>query len=627
MLPKTYDGSGTPERLTLKAGALTMMYEQGTLRYLRMGEYEVVRMIYAALRDHNWETIAPVLHDVRLKQGVDHFSLTFTSEHQHRDIDFVWHGSIVGTADNTVTFSFEGEARSTFKRNRIGFCVLHPMDLAGAPCTLEHTDGTHEQNMFPLYIAPHQPFFDLRAITHTVMDGVQVEVRMEGDTFELEDQRNWSDASYKTYCTPLVLPFPALVEAGTRISQRVTVRLLGDVPALNPEPTADSLTFDVNQAVLLPPIGLGMASHGEPLTVTQIDRLRALNLAHLRADIRADGDIGAALHDATTQARALGCGLELALHLTDDVHGQLVQVREAVNTLQAPITRWLIFKQGEKSTSRATIAAAREILASTGAVIGAGTDAFFTQLNRERPAVDLLDWVCYSINPQIHASDNATMIENLPTQAATLQSARQFSGAAKIAITPVTLKMRWSPDATAAPAPPPEGQLPPQVDPRQLSLFGAGWTLGSVKALALGGADSLTYYETVGWRGVMERESGSPLPEKFASQPHALYPMYHVFAVLGAFRNGLLSGATSSDPLRFEGVALMHHGALCVLLVNYSAETITLSLNGLSGAFDAAFLEAVHAPDGWGMSQALSLADGVMVTLPPHALLRLDART
>lgn len=28
----------------------------------------------------------------------------------------------------------------------------------------------------------------------------------EGDVFEMEDQRNWTDASYKTYCTPWGCP-------------------------------------------------------------------------------------------------------------------------------------------------------------------------------------------------------------------------------------------------------------------------------------------------------------------------------------------------------------------------------------------------------------------------------------
>ena len=114
----------------------------------------------------------------------------------------------------------DGVARSTFLRNRIGFCVLHPIhECAGAACRIEHVDGTVETTRFPQYIAPQAlvdgiihpvyPFADLRAMAHEVQPGVWADLRFEGETFEMEDQRNWTDASYKTYGTPLRLPFPA----------------------------------------------------------------------------------------------------------------------------------------------------------------------------------------------------------------------------------------------------------------------------------------------------------------------------------------------------------------------------------------------------------------------------------
>jgi len=39
-------------------------------------------------------------------------------------------------------------------------------------------------------------------------------ISFEGDVFETEDQRNWTDASFKTYCPPLRLPYPRPFEAG-----------------------------------------------------------------------------------------------------------------------------------------------------------------------------------------------------------------------------------------------------------------------------------------------------------------------------------------------------------------------------------------------------------------------------
>ena len=50
---------------------------------------------------------------------------------------------------------------------------------------------------------------------------------MEGDTFEMEDQRNWTDASYKTYVRPLALPWPYTLAKGTVIEQAVRLSVHG----------------------------------------------------------------------------------------------------------------------------------------------------------------------------------------------------------------------------------------------------------------------------------------------------------------------------------------------------------------------------------------------------------------
>ena len=65
-------------------------------------------------------------------------------------------------------------------------------------------------------------------LTHTVVAGVTAECRMEGDTFEMEDQRNWSDASYKTYVRPLALPWPYRIPAGEPVRQEIVLSVRDD---------------------------------------------------------------------------------------------------------------------------------------------------------------------------------------------------------------------------------------------------------------------------------------------------------------------------------------------------------------------------------------------------------------
>ena len=76
---------------------------------------------------------------------------------------------------------------------------------------------------FPADISPHQPAFDIAGLSWS-HDGLDIDVRFAGDVFEMEDQRNWTDASYKTYSRPLALPFPYALAAGERVVQSIDDR-------------------------------------------------------------------------------------------------------------------------------------------------------------------------------------------------------------------------------------------------------------------------------------------------------------------------------------------------------------------------------------------------------------------
>ncbi len=571
-----YDGNArpAPPAQPLRAGPLTLVLDGVDLRYIRFGDRELLRRVYVAVRDRNWDTVPATLSNVLLDTSADAFTLSFAAAHRDGPIDFTWHGTITGHADGTVTYAMDGEARDTFLKNRIGFCVLHPMACAGQPCTVTKADGAVEQAAFPRFIAPHQPFVDFQAIAHEVAPGVRVEVRLDGDVFESEDQRNWTDASFKTYSTPLRQPYPVEVPRGARIRQSFALALHhgqgahspDDAPARVTARDEDVVSFDIDPTAVhaLPRLGLGMASHGRPLGEDEVECLRALRLSHLRVDLNL-GDL--AYRDrlalATREARVLGAQLEAALFLSVDAERELDGLTEAVRAHGPDVVRWLVFHKDEKSTAGRWVRLARQALghACPGALFGGGTNAYFAELNRSRPPLDALDLVSYSINPQVHAFDNASLVETLAAQAATLESARQFCGALPLAVSPVTLRPRFNPNATGPEPAPAADQLPPQVDPRQLSLLGAGWTAGSLASLARGGAASATYYETTGWRGVLEVEEGSPLPSLFPSSPGMAFPLYHVLADVGELAGAIVVGGVSSDSLRVDGLALRDEGA------------------------------------------------------------------
>ncbi|MBA3450682.1 MAG: hypothetical protein H0T18_05665, partial [Chloroflexia bacterium] len=311
-----------PQRVDVRAGPLTAVLEGGDLRYVTVGDDPVVLRLYAAVRDRNWNTIEPRYLSYEVAHDDNGFTVTFEAEHVGGDVDFVWTGSITGTPDGVITATMDGVARKDFQRNRIGWCVLHPMAVAGEAASTETPDGTVE-GVFPVLIAPHQPFFDMQSIAHRTPGGGDVVIRFEGDLWEMEDQRNWTDASFKTYCTPLRDPYPVEVKAGTKIRQTVTIQVLGADSSLlvgkglrgeagggsrlsegPPSPAAahrqgfphagrpggeayrvPTITIGGQPAMPLPPIGLGVASHGQPLIQEEVAALRRLRLAHLRVTL------------------------------------------------------------------------------------------------------------------------------------------------------------------------------------------------------------------------------------------------------------------------------------------------------------------------------------------------------
>ena len=576
-----------PEGTQLRAGPLSMIFESGDLRYIRFGDHEILRRVYVAVRDHNWDTILPQLSNVQIEREDDAFRITYDVENkQWRRSISSGRGQSQGTQMGPSPSRWTGRHDQPSVATESASVCCTRWAVQGVPCRIEKVDGAVEESAYPISIAPQHlidgeikpvaPFNNMRAVSYEVTAGVEAEVRFEGEVFEMEDQRNWTDASYKTYGTPLSEPFPVEVPAGTKISQRITLTLKTqrELSAEKPDAATQPLTLEISSTDPrpLPRIGLGVASHGEPLNAGELERLKLLNLSHLRVDVDlTQPDYEVTLRRATDEARALGVSLELALFLTDAAAAELQAFAEVVEQVKPPIGTYLIFHQTEASTSAQWVDLARRYL--TGAKIGAGTNAYFTDLNRGRPPVDALDLVCYSINPQVHAFDNSSLKETLEAQAVTVESTRQFTDGLPIAVTPVTLLARFNPNATGPEPEPAPGELPAQVDIRQMSLFGAGWTLGSIKYLSESSASSVTYYETSGWRGVMETANGSPLPEKFRSLPGAVFPLYHILADVGEFAGGEVLVSKSSDPLKVEGIALRKNGETRIAACEFDPRT------------------------------------------------------
>jgi hypothetical protein len=566
------------EPVELEAGRLTVRYENGSIRYIKIGDVEILRMIYAAVRDPNWGTVEPVIRDEKIDKHPDSFHIHYIAEYHRNDIFFEAGYSISGSSEG-IRFTMHGSARSSFQRNRIGFCVLHPVkECAGKACMVKHPDGSHTSGVFPQYINPHQPFKNIQSMSWQPAAGIQAEIVYAGDIFEMEDQRNWSDASYKTYCTPLELPFPVLVNAGQVIEQSVELNVHGEAKADSGSAPIFSIS---HEKVPIPQLGVGASYLKKSLAASSASLLKQLKLHHYRFDINlVDEKWPSDAAREFANAAALHARAEVALHIDPSALTAFTACVKQIKAVAQQVFCFIVFNTEKKSTDGALLHRIVPVLRSAfpEASIGAGSDCFFAELNREPTPTALIDFLSFSVNPQVHAVDNQSLTETLESHRNLVESAQRFANGKAIHVSSVTFKMRFNPNATGPEPEPAPGELPSTVDPRQLSLYGAAWTLGSIKHLAESGAKCITYFETIGWRGLLQGDQDSELPEKFAAVKGQVFPLWQIFKWVLEFKDGRIIPVTSSQPLMVDGLMLQNKDKRRLLVANYSLKPQNLPL-------------------------------------------------
>jgi hypothetical protein len=489
----------------------------------------------------------------------------------------------------------EGEALKTFEKYRIGLCVLHPIEgCAGENCIITHTDNKTENLKFPMLISPHQPFMDIKSIKWGG-SGFQFTLNFSGDLFETEDQRNWTDGSFKTYSTPLSIPYPVTIHKGEKISQGIELKAEGNIFTEKNKNSNITLSIYPDIKFDLPKIGIGRSSRPEPLTDNEIEILGRLRFDHYRVDLHLFSDEWVIIAEqAANEASKAGYPLEVVLFLDENSLSQSEKFIFWTSTNKPEIAVIILFHKTDSSTPDILTDKIAPLLkkALPGIKIGCGTNANFAQINRNRPGSIHNDYICYSIHPQEHASDNLTLTENLSPQADTVESALHFPNLKDIWVSSVNIQRRFNPNSENYETFYTGDTMPPQVDSRQMSLFGACWTAGSLKYLCGSGARGITYFETVGERGIFQGDFPSRWPDVFKSHRGMIFPLFHVFSFILKSKSFNIIKSESSDSLKVDLISFSEGDKLKFILINYTPEIQNVNFETISGNFTMKQLNA-----------------------------------
>jgi hypothetical protein len=588
----TEKSEALPVRLT--AGRLTADLAGGNLRTVRYDGVEVLRGVAFLVRDRDWGTYNPAIENLVIDQRDDGFAVSYTAACQAPDgTDLLILVKISAETGGPLVFDAGAASKSGFETCRCGFCVLHPIvGVAGEKVSVTHVDGSVEAARFPDLIEPWQPFMAMRAISHTVTDGVTAECLMEGDSFEMEDQRNWSDASYKTYVRPLALPWPYQIPAGEPVQQRVTLSI-ADRRAAQAVATADADMPPVRlvpgeASGQMPKIGLVVTPEQAEETLAAVETLAAIGVQELLFHFdplaghgrQAFADF-AALADLHWGSTTLEIALPCRDPVADELLGIAAMMSEAGFSPDAIVVSPAVDRQSTPPGSQwpdcppleKVYAAAREAFPEVR--LGGGMLSYFTELNRKRVPAEQLDFITHCTNPIVHAADDLSVMQTLEALPFITRSVRSIYGEKPYRIGPSTIPMRQNPyGSRTMDNPRGERIAMANTDPRHNGEFAAAFALAYAARVVEAGLECLTPSALTGPLGLIAG-AGEPVAEG------DLRPLHHVVQMLASLAGGRWQQCVSSAPDRILALAVTEaDGNRVLCIANITAHVQTVDIGG-----------------------------------------------
>jgi len=624
----------------LTAGPLSVEFDNGQLRYLRVNGVEVLRAIGFLIRHRNWGTATPAISHLKIDQRADGFAVSFHADIRVENQQLAYDATIAGTKDGNLEFTGTALPKTDFLTARTGFVVLHPLKgVAGFPVDIEHVDGRKVRGKFPELVNPIQPVLDIRSLKHEVLPGLKATVLMQGDTFEMEDHRNWTDASFKTYVRPLSRPWPYTLKAGEAVKQSIKVTLSGPVPGGAKTSAGKGIEIRLGAVSRdsLQPVGLGMPAEEIEHAIAQLGllKLAAPRFLICHFDPRSKHGVKELYgYRVLSEETGTEVALEVVVESVDQFRQELMRLADMVKQSGLKLSSVAVVPAGDLKSVlpggprppaprlEDLYAAAR--VAFPGIRLGGGMFSFFTELNRKHPPAKLLDFVVNTTCPIVHAADDRSVMETLAALPYQVATARSFIGKTAHGIGPSGIGCRDNPHgATWTPNPDNLRVCLTKLEPRQRGLFAAAWTLGYIATLARTGVQGIAVGATTGPLGIIYRKAEHKQPWYDQLSGPAVFPAHHVTSGLTRGAGKKLVNADSSDSAKVQCLAYKGKGGTTLWLANLTAENQSVKLSGAKGAIfgttldEDSFATATTDPRGFQKSWKAMKSS---LTLKPYAV-------
>ena len=582
-----------PDTTRVEHGDFTFDLARAAVRNVRYKNVQIIDLLYTAIRPWDWSTLDPDQHSEDVKVTGDICIIT---------IKDLFAGALDASTeitiskDNKFTVAYELRGLAEYSVNRWGICFcLNSADWMGSA-----VKSQGNQYQLPAAISPQRVvdgvtqglFPASNEMLFTAPDQRSIKVVSTGKVLEAEDQRNWTDNTYKIYSGSLSEPRPFVTSAGSLWQQSVTF----EIGPPN-KPVADGSKIIVKEIDSLPSIGLQFNTD----SLLPLDALNTalflLDIDHIR--INEESLTAQKINTVSTNGLIVEAAL-LSSHSGDKLHHEI----EHLNKQIPAGSRILIQREGREIVELGDLPKNQSLSSFIP-----GTDAYLVDLHRNR--YEFGESISYSMVPTVHSSDIETIFKTLYTQRESIQFAQEFL-AKQVLVSPITFSTRGNPETGHAR----EQRINfanPEMALRIRTIEGAAWTLGSIFALASAGAYSGTWHELFGEFGIIYPDGDAI---KFS-------PTFHVLAALGAHHAHEITIATSLDN---SWVAFENREAKKIVVASLRPWAIEITANVLAGYETIQSLRASECEkasqimDWWSYAETTPIIGGLPLTLAPFEI-------
>jgi len=585
-----------PDTQRVEHAGFTLDIARAAIRNVTYQGAQIIDLLYTAIRPWDWSTLDPDEHSEVVEVSGENCLITISD---------VFAGSMQGKTVLTlqpngkfsIDYQLSGLGKFEIQRWGVCFC-LHTGDWMGSTVTTGPDSYKLLNEISPQRIIDGvtQGLFPASNDMHFVArDKKSLKVVSTGKVLEAEDQRNWTDNTYKIYSGSLAEPRPFVLEKGMIWQQSVEFEVTPPVVA-----KPDGAKIIAKEIAALPRIGVQFNS--EPLLPSD-DLEKALFILDID-HIRVNEESLTAQKIATVSKS--GLTLEAAL-LSSKEGAELSREVEHLSARVPAGSRLLIHRQGRQIVQESDLPK-NETLNS----YIPGSDAYLVDLHRQK--FEFGGAVSYSMVPTVHSTDPETIFKTLYTQKESIEFAKKFV-APQVSVSPITFSTRGNPETGHFR----ENRInfaQPAMAEQIKELSAAAWTLGSVFALASAGAYSGTWHELFGEFGVIYNE-GSAI--RFS-------PTFHALSALGAHHAHEITIATSLDS---SWVAFEDRESRKMVVASQRPWTVEITPKVLAGYKS---IQSLHADecekasqimDWWSYAEINPLLGDIPLSIAPFEILLL----